>query len=91
MAITRDTQGWPPETTLDAGDASEENASGLWETNERWRTCDKCGFQFPESDTILDEKTGLRLCLTGPKDYLRADRDYLKSLNAGRLFIAEET
>ena len=69
--MARSTQGWPPESALDAGDADEANASGryLAPRGVRWYTCDKCGFLFKSTDTRISEVTGLRLCTTGPNDY----------------------
>lgn len=90
--MARDTQGWPPESALDAGDASEANASGLFDTpGQRWYTCDRCGFLFPESETVLEELTGLRVCLTGPSDYDRVDPgDRRLQSNLGSLLFFEE-
>ncbi len=91
MANTRDTQGWPPESTLDAGDADEADASGLFDTpGERWYRCDKCGFLFPSSETLIEEATGLRLCLTGPTDYGIDESDpRLIGNNLGRVYPEE--
>ena len=68
--MARSTQGWPPESALDAGDADKADASGMYDTpGERWYECDRCGFLFPSSETIIEEATGRRVCLTGPSDY----------------------
>lgn len=91
MAVTRSTQGWPPESVLDAGDGSETEASGLWDTpGERWYSCAKCGFLFPSSDTVIDELTGLRVCTTGPNDYDDHDNDpRLRGAYLSRVFPEE--
>jgi hypothetical protein len=75
LANTRDTQGWPPESTLDAGDADFADASGRYvsKRGDRWYDCDKCGFLYPASETIIDETTGLRVCLD--HDYDKPDAD----------------
>jgi len=69
--MARSTQGWPPESALDAGDADESNASGRYLTGRgiRWYTCDKCGFLFPSTDVKIHPISNLRLCTTGPNDY----------------------
>jgi hypothetical protein len=33
---------------------------------ERWVDCDRCGFTFRISDTMVEEHTGRRVCTTGP-------------------------
>ena len=74
--VTRSSQGWPPESTLDAGDGSEAEASGLYPTpGERWYQCAHCGFLFRSSDTVIDEVTGFRVCTTGPSDYDNHEND----------------
>lgn len=89
--MAQSTQGWPPESVLDAGDADEEDASALRNTpGERWYSCDKCGQLFAESDTIIDEITGLRVCTTGPNDYDRVDPDDVRLKGISRLFLPEE-
>jgi hypothetical protein len=35
----------------------------------RWYKCDRCNFLFPEWDTAIDPKSGLRVCLVGPRCY----------------------
>jgi hypothetical protein len=71
MAQTKDTQGWPPESALDAGDADEADASGRYDAGRglRWYVCDKCGFPFPSNELDIHPVTGLRLCRVGPNDY----------------------
>lgn len=91
--VTRSTQGWPPESTLDAGDADEADASGLYDTpGERWYECDRCGFLFPKSETRVEEITGLRVCTTGPEDYDEPDpKDpRLRGFAGARLFQGTE-
>ena len=88
--MVQSTQGWPP-PGLTASDGDEVNASALRNTpGERWYSCDKCGFLFAESDTIIDEVTGLRVCLTGPHDYDRVDPDDARLKGISRLFLPEE-
>ena len=82
MTVVRDTTGW-----------TEADASGLRDTpGERWYSCDRCGQLFPESETIVEETTGLRVCLTGPKDYDEPDIDDVRISGAAtsRLFGPEE-
>jgi hypothetical protein len=33
---------------------------------ERWYECERCGFTFKESDTVIEEQTGRRVCTTRP-------------------------
>lgn len=86
----RSTQGWPP-PGLTSSDGDRDNASALRSTpGERWYECDKCGFLFAESDTVLDDKTGLRLCLTGPHDLDKPNSDDVRAAAMSRLFLPEE-
>ena len=88
--MVQSTQGWPP-PGLTASDGDENEASGLRNTpGERWYSCDKCGQLFVESDTIVDEITGLRVCTTGPNDYDRVDPDDVRLKGISRLFLPEE-
>lgn len=91
--MTQSAQGWPPESELDAGDGSEANASGLWDTpGQRWYSCDRCGFLFPMKDTVIEENSGLRVCTTGPTCYDRPDSNdpRQRGLAASRLFPGAE-
>ena len=88
--MAQSTQGWPP-PGLTASDGDEAEASGLRDTpGERWYSCDKCGQLFADSDTIVDEFTGRRLCLTGPNDYDEASSDDSRNIGFSRLFSLEE-
>lgn len=40
-----------------------------WYEQGRWYQCERCGFEFHESDTAIDPKSGLRVCLVGPRCY----------------------
>ncbi len=40
-----------------------------WYEQGRWYQCERCGFLFHESDMAIDPKSGLRVCLIGPRDY----------------------
>ncbi len=83
-------QSWPP-PELTSTDGDYANASALRNTpGERWYECDKCGQLFAKSDTIVDEETGLRLCLTGPHDYDEVDSNNVRLRSMGRLFTSEE-
>jgi hypothetical protein len=88
--MTRDTQGWPPESTLDAGDADEADASALWYSEERWYTCDRCGQMFPKSRTIIEDETGLRVCTVGPHDHDKPSPDDFRRRSMSRLFLPED-
>jgi len=91
MAVTRSTQGWPPESTIGAGDADEADASGLSNTpGERWYSCDRCGFLFPTSQLIIEVETGLRVCTTGPHDHDKPSPDDIRAKSMSRLFLPEE-
>ncbi len=91
-SATRDTQGWPPESVLDAGDADEADASALRNTpGERWYECERCGQLFAESDTAIETTTNLRVCTTGPNDFDRVDPDDIRLLGTSRLFLPEES
>ena len=61
MAV--DTQGWPPESALDAGDANEDNASGIYDEGAgiRWYECQRSGMLFPSSEMEFEEITGLHV------------------------------
>ena len=88
--MTVSTQGWPP-PGLTASDGSESNASGLSDTEgQRWYSCDRCGQLFPEFETIVEQFTGLRVCLTGPKDFDKPNPDDIRSRGFSRLFSTEE-
>ena len=88
--MVQSTQGWPP-PGLTSTDGAEANASGLRDTpGERWYSCDRCGFLFAESDTIIEETTGSRVCLTGPHDHDRIDPDDVRLKGISRLFLPEE-
>jgi hypothetical protein len=90
---TQDTQGWPPESELDAGDASETQASGRYPTERgvRWYSCDKCGFLFPDYELMRDPVTGLLECTTGPNDYDAVEDDpRIKGLQFSRTLPDEE-
>ena len=90
MAVTRSTQGWPP-PGLTSTDGDEVNASALRNTpGERWYECERCGQLFAESDTIIEDTTGLRVCTTGPNDHDRVNPDDIRLKGIGRLFITEE-
>jgi len=57
-------------TAYEAVDAMVPNAMTFdWFEQGRWYQCDRCGFTFHESDTAIDPKSGLRVCLIGPRDY----------------------
>jgi len=34
------------------------------EEGERWYECERCGFTHRESDTVIEERTGRRVCTT---------------------------
>lgn len=88
--MARSTQGWPPESTLDAGDADENDASGLHDTpGERWYEDDRSGWLFPSSETHLEPITGLRVSdrfgdIPDPKD------PRLRGIGNSRVFMGTE-
>lgn len=88
--VDRDTQGWPPESTLDAGDADEADASGLSDTpGERWYECARSGQLFRSSETVIEEITGFRVA----KDFedIPDERDpRIRGIGASRLFPGGE-
>ncbi len=91
MAVTRSTQGWPPESELDAGDADENEASGRFNTpGERWYSCERCGQLFPSSQLIIEVETNLRVCTTGPHDHDKPSPDDIRAKSTSRLFLPEE-
>lgn len=79
----RDTDGFP----------DEDDRSGLYPIEgERWYLCDYCGWFYPESETAIEEATGLRACLRDPGDYndLSEDPDWMRAQNRDLLFTWED-
>lgn len=88
--MARDSQGWPPESVLNAGDASEANASGFHDTpRQRWYQCARCHFIYPMNETIIEENTKKRVC---KKDYDPIDKNdpRQRGIHLSRMFPGSE-
>jgi hypothetical protein len=60
----QNSEGWPPRSDLDVDDASEANASGLYDTpGQRWYSCARCGFLYPMRETRIEPITNRRVCV----------------------------